>query len=91
MKVLRIVFVVLMAVVFTASGVLAQGHTGHSAKDDPKKACNEHFDMMDTNHDGFVTLDEYKAMGHGGNAEKTFKKMDTNGDGKVSREEMCGK
>lgn len=47
--------------------------------------------MMDTDKDGFVSLEEYKGMGHGKDAEKTFKKMDANGDGKISPEEMCGK
>lgn len=43
------------------------------------------FDMMDTNHDGFVTLDEWKAAGR---REDRFAMIDTNHTGRITREDM---
>lgn len=91
MKWIRSALAILAVLCLAATGALAQGHSGHNAQDNPKSKCQEHFQMMDTDRDGFVSLEEYKAMGHGKDAEKTFKKMDANGDGKISPEEMCGK
>ena len=44
---------------------------------------NKVFDEADTNHDGYVTKQEFEAL-----ADKHFAIADTNHDGKVSREEM---
>ncbi len=47
------------------------------------------FGRWDTNKDGFLTLDEYKAGLKGqDNLEARLKNFDKNGDGKVSREEF---
>ena len=47
------------------------------------------FDRWDTNHDGFLTLDEYQAGLKGQeNLEARFKSFDKNGDGKLIREEF---
>ena len=42
-----------------------------------------HFQQMDTNGDGAVSVEEHEAM-----AAERFSKMDTNGDGKVTKDEM---
>ena len=55
----------------------------------PRIAKN--FDAIDTNKDGFITMDELQAAGgKGGRMHKMhehLKAADTNGDGKFSREE----
>lgn len=43
------------------------------------------FDAMDTNHDGFVTLDEWKAAGR---REDRFNAIDVNHTGKITREDL---
>jgi len=40
---------------------------------------------MDANHDGFVTLDEWKTAGR---REERFAQIDADHDGKITREEM---
>ena len=47
------------------------------------------FARIDTNHDGALTLDEYRAgMKDAPNLEQRFKNFDQNGDGKLSRAEF---
>jgi hypothetical protein len=50
------------------------------------------FKKLDTNNDGELSLDEFKAGPRGqkdpAKAEEIFKKIDTNGDGKVTLEEF---
>jgi opacity protein-like surface antigen len=43
------------------------------------------FDAMDTNHDGFITLDEWKAAGR---SDERFAEIDANHDGKITRDEL---
>ena len=43
------------------------------------------FDAMDTNHDGFITLDEWKAAGR---REDRFNAIDVNHTGKISRDDL---
>ena len=53
------------------------------------KDRNLPFTRWDTNKDGYLTLDEYKAGQKGGeNLEARFKNFDKNNDGKLSREEF---
>lgn len=42
-----------------------------------------HFEAIDTNKDGKISLDEYTAS-----CTERFKKLDTNGDGFLTKEEM---
>ena len=44
-------------------------------------------DQADTNHDGKVSHDEFKAA-HEKRMEEMFKKLDANGDGFIDKEEM---
>ena len=49
------------------------------------------FARWDTNKDGVLTLDEYKAgLKNQANIEARFKHFDKNGDGKLTREEFVG-
>jgi hypothetical protein len=43
------------------------------------------FEAMDANHDGFITLDEWKAAGR---REERFAQIDADHDGKITREEL---
>lgn len=47
--------------------------------------AREGFAKLDTNHDGFLSLAEWKA---GGRFERGFNIVDANGDGKVTLEEL---
>jgi len=46
----------------------------------------KHFDQIDANHDGQVTMDELRAFHEQQRAEH-WKKLDTDGDGKISKAE----
>ncbi|MBF0509050.1 MAG: EF-hand domain-containing protein [Deltaproteobacteria bacterium] len=89
--------IVLLAVLMLSSGpTLGQtpgpppGQTGQPGPG-PKPRCPELFKILDTNHDGKVTLDEFKAAHHMRDAEQTFKAMDTQGKGYLTQEDLCGK
>ena len=45
-----------------------------------------HFQQMDTNGDGAISVEEHEAM-----AAERFAAMDANGDGKVSKDEMMAR
>jgi Ca2+-binding EF-hand superfamily protein len=76
------------------------GHAGHGLKaldkdgdgrisrDEAAAAPRlaQHFDAIDTNHDGFLTKDELEAA-HQAMQKAHWAKIDTNGDGRISREE----
>lgn len=44
-------------------------------------------ERADTNHDGKISMDEFKAA-HEKRVEEMFKRMDTNGDGFIDKDEM---
>jgi Ca2+-binding EF-hand superfamily protein len=47
------------------------------------------FEVMDTNKDGKISLDEWKAAHPADkNAEAQFKKLDTNADGSLTQDEF---
>ena len=57
------------------------------------KVNNAEFDIVDTNRDGFVTLEEYRVLVKAWNydpdtADETFKLMDTNKNNKLERAEL---
>jgi Skp family chaperone for outer membrane proteins len=68
-----------------------------AAKKEAKKAGagnpEERFKKLDTNGDGFISLDEIKASPQGqkdaAKAETAFKAKDKDGDGKLSPEEFA--
>lgn len=79
---------------------LAASLTLVTAADAEKKANKgaaltpeERFKKLDTDGDGFISLDEFKAGPQGkkdpAKAEEIFKKKDKNGDGKLSPEEFA--
>lgn len=57
------------------------------------KVNHAFYDVVDTNHDGHVTLDEYKAILRAWRfgpeaAEESFRVIDTNKNGKIERSEL---
>jgi len=56
----------------------------------PYLRCQENFKAMDTDKDGKVSMQEFKAVKHpGGNADEIFKHRDANKDGFLTLEEFC--
>ena len=57
------------------------------------KANNAWHNVVDTNHDGYLTLDEYRIIARACNlkvatADAMFARIDTNKDGKVPKDEL---
>ena len=46
------------------------------------------FQLIDTDKDGFLTIDEFFQYGLGEEEKKHMMEMDTNGDEKISRDEL---
>ena len=67
---------------------------GPAKKELAKKAVadrNHPFDRRDTNKNGVLTLEEFKAGRKAGeNFDVRFRNFDKNGDGKLTREEFVG-
>jgi hypothetical protein len=88
-------------IVFVALAVLAMPLSGYSSEQNQQQSqpcpaggkgtqCMERFKSMDGNHDGAVTLEEFKTIPHHrGYPEKIFKSKDINGDGSLTQEELC--
>jgi hypothetical protein len=77
-----------LVTVFLIPGTaVAQWHGGQGA---PRMSCQERFDVLDTNHDGKLTKEEFMAAPHHkGNPEEMFKAMDVNGHGYITKDEFC--
>jgi hypothetical protein len=88
-------------IVLVLLGLLAMPLSGYSMEQNQQQSqpcpaggkgmtCMERFNSMDTNHDGRVSLEEFKAIPHHrGYAEETFKSKDLDGDGSLTQEELC--
>jgi hypothetical protein len=64
------------------------GVTSQEAR--PMLKCQDRFKGFDTNHDGKVSLEEFRAVEHpGGEAEEIFKSRDLDGDGFLTEQEFC--
>jgi hypothetical protein len=64
------------------------GATSEEAR--PMLKCQDRFKGFDTNHDGKVSLEEFRAVEHpGGEAEEIFKSRDLDGDGFLTEQEFC--
>jgi hypothetical protein len=56
----------------------------------PMLKCQDRFKGFDSNHDGKVSLEEFRAVEHpGGEPEEIFKSRDLDGDGFLTEEEFC--
>ncbi len=88
MKRFKMVVVVgLVAVFFFAGMAFAQGQAGQGA---PRLGCQDRFDVLDANHDGKLTKEEFMAVPHPrADPEKVFKTMDVNGHGFITQQEFC--
>jgi hypothetical protein len=80
-----VVLVGLVTVFFIAGMAFAQGQGGQGkgGQGAPMTGCQQQFDLIDTNHDGKISKEEF--MVH---AEGMFKSMDTNGDGVLTKDEL---
>ncbi|MCX6907788.1 MAG: EF-hand domain-containing protein [Verrucomicrobia bacterium] len=68
------------------AGAAEKGRKKTAEKTVTEDPAKKEFKQCDTNHDGFISLAEWKA---GNKAESTFKAKDKNGDGKLNRDEFC--
>ena len=82
----RIIFLTCVAL---AVGTASAQKGGGNRRDKPSQNSKPFstFDDMDANHDGKITLDEFKAVQEK-IAQQRFAHIDANGDGAVSREEF---
>jgi Ca2+-binding EF-hand superfamily protein len=82
-----VILLVFVAVFLVESSAFAQWQGGQGA---PRMSCQERFDVMDTNHDGKLTKEEFMAAPHHrGNPEEMFNAMDVNRHGYITKDEFC--
>jgi hypothetical protein len=88
MKHFKLVVLVGLVTVFLVAGMaFAQWQGGQGA---PRMSCQERFDVLNNNHDGKLTKEEFMAAPHHrGNPEEMFKAMDVNGHGYITKDEFC--
>lgn len=84
MKTMIKAFAVIILCVAIA-GAAEKGRKKTAEKTVTEDPVKKEFKQCDTNHDGFISLAEWKAAGK---PEATFKAKDKNGDGKLSRDEF---
>ena len=83
---------ILLALSLALAMPLYAGHKGNKGQTKPKLTQEQIFEKKDTNHDGFLSKEEFMAhKKKPAKAEKHFAKMDTNGDGKLSLAEFTAK
>jgi hypothetical protein len=85
---------ILAALAVSVSFANAADAAKKEAKAEKKGATpEERFKKLDTNGDGFISLEEFKASPAGqkdaAKADEIFKKKDKDGDGKLSAEEFA--
>jgi hypothetical protein len=73
-------------VVLLVGAVFAVGAIGVYAMDGEGKCKRNMLESADTNHDGKVSYEEFKAE-HEKHMQEMFKKLDTNGDGFIDESE----
>lgn len=71
-----------LALTLAAGNALAADAPAKAPQGGPSERPN-HFAMTDSNHDGFISKDEWRAQG-----DKMFAEADANNDGKISEDEM---
>lgn len=77
----------ILSLIITSS-VFAQ-KTKEEVKKDWGKQKAERFKKIDTNSDGFISLEEFaKKATNKNKSERRFKRIDDNNDGKISKEEF---
>jgi len=63
---------------------VAQPGQGPPGGFDPRAMCQKHYEKMDMNQDGIVTLQEFMVS-----SEEMFKRRDLDRNGQLSRDEFC--
>ena len=86
MKQLGLVVLGVLAAASLTTSVLAED--GHTNKVDRAGRAMERFKKADTNGDGKLSPEEFKAAFPKGDSAKRFAKADANGDGFVTPEEL---
>lgn len=67
-----------LAALIATPALAEHGKDGH-----PHRGPGHMFEKADTNKDGVVTKEEFRAQ-----SDKFFAKLDTNGDGKITKQEQ---
>ena len=70
------------------SALLGLAGAARAMENPPMGRPGNMMEQADTNHDGKVSYDEFKAL-HEKRMQEHFKKMDTNGDGFIDKDEAA--
>lgn len=87
-SIIRIFAVIILCV--AVAGAAEKGKKKTTEKTTTEDPAKKDFKQCDANHDGCITLDEWKAAGKNDSTktEALFKAKDKNKDGKLTREEF---